>query len=392
MRKDGSHVTVFSSHAIIHTPGRAQELFCVDIDISERKRSEAALAAAKETAEAASRAKGEFLANMSHELRTPLNAILGFSDLMIRDNSLSPNQKENLSIINRSGEYLLGLINDVLDMAKIEAGRVTLQERNFDLRHMLGDLITLFQIRAAAKGLVLSVSLNPAVPFWVYADESKLRQVIINLVSNAVKFTPSGSVDLSVRVLETADGPRLIFAVEDTGPGIAADDLTRIFEPFVQTASGHASQEGTGLGLPISRRFVQLMGGTLTVTSSGVPGEGCVFQFDIPLVLVGARDTASSQPPVTAHALVNETSPINAEVAGGSAELQAAIALTGLPAPWIAQLRLAASTADAFRILALKEEIQSTQPGLAAALQRWVDEYDYDAILATTTTIVSRHA
>jgi len=225
-------------------------LLAMVMDITVRKQAEANAASAKDAAEAANRAKGEFLANMSHELRTPLNAILGFSDLMIRDGSLSPDQKENLSIINRSGEYLLGLINDVLDMAKIEAGRVTLQERDFDLRHMIDDLMTLVQIRAAAKGLALSMTVDPSIPKWIYADEGKLRQVLINLVGNAVKFTATGSVELAVRPVETADGPRLLFAVRDTGPGIAADDLVTIFEPFVQKLSAHSVQEGTGLGLP----------------------------------------------------------------------------------------------------------------------------------------------
>jgi len=377
MHKNGSRLTVFSSHAIIQTPGRAQELFCVDIDISERKLAEAALAEAKHAAEAGNRAKGEFLANMSHELRTPLNAILGFSDLLLQDDSLSPHQKENLSIINRSGGYLLGLINDVLDMAKIEAGRVTLQECDFDLRRMIGDLMALFQIRAVEKGLTLSATLDPGVPVWVHADENKLRQVILNLVGNAVKFTPTGSVDLAVRPMETADGPHLLFAVRDTGPGIAGEEQGRIFEPFVQTASGHTAQEGTGLGLSISHRFVQLMGGTLTVTSSGVPGEGSVFQFHIPLVPVGADCVADHPGWYMAHP---QDISVGNLAAVADPEPRPAFDLTGLPSRWIKQVQQAAAEADALRLSQLAAEVSGEQPNLAVALQKWIDEYNYIAI------------
>ncbi len=275
-------------------------------EIAERKRAEAALLQAKETAEAANRAKSVFLANMSHELRTPLNAILGFSELMTRDPKLSPAQAENLAIINRSGEHLLGLINDVLDLAKIEAGRTALQEHAFDLHRLLDDLGDLFQLRAAAKGLVLHVTRAADVPQFVDADEGKLRQVLINLLGNAVKFTSAGSVDLFVAPVasqSTAAICRLRCVVQDTGPGIPPKELATIFEPFVQGASGHTAPEGTGLGLPISRRFARLMGGDLNAFSTGIPGEGSRFEVVLPLRLAAITDVAPAQSTRAQHAI-----------------------------------------------------------------------------------------
>ncbi|MCB9108489.1 MAG: GAF domain-containing protein [Anaerolineales bacterium] len=274
---------------------------------------------AKETAEAANRAKSAFLANMSHELRTPLNAILGFAQLMERDPTLSETHQENLRIISRSGEHLLSLINDVLEMSKIEAGRVTLHEHNFNLYRLLDDLEDMFRLRAEEKALQLIFERAPDIPQYVRGDESKLRQVLINLLGNAVKFTEEGGVSLRVRlndVLPAEKSPlasnlqspvypssqlhpppvpqptihlsnsptnqpaiQLYFEVTDTGSGIAADELDQLFEAFVQTRSGEQMQEGTGLGLPISRQFVRLMGGDFTVSSD--IDQGSIFSFSI---------------------------------------------------------------------------------------------------------------
>lgn len=262
---------------------------------------------AMRAAEAASRAKSTFLANMSHELRTPLNAILGFSQLLSRDTRLPIQQQERIGIINRSGEHLLTLINDILEMSKIEAGRATLTPNNFDLFYLLKNLGDLFHLKAESKGLNLTIQMSQtqvAVPRYIHADEGKLRQVLTNLLSNAIKFTQSGGVTLTVQAAhqplftQTAanasvpadhsvpvDHPWWIgFQVKDTGPGIDPADYSILFEPFVQTQTGQLSQEGTGLGLPISRQFVRLMGGDLTVYSS--PGEGATFQFGIPVTVV----------------------------------------------------------------------------------------------------------
>jgi signal transduction histidine kinase/CheY-like chemotaxis protein len=247
------------------------------------------LNAAKLVAETANKAKSEFLANMSHELRTPLNAILGFAQLMIRDSSLLPNQLESLQIIDRSGEHLLSLINDVLDLAKIESGRMGLNENDFDLFHLLDTIEEMFQLKANSHGIQLICDRDRDVPQYVRADERKLRQVLINLVGNAIKFTQKGSIKVQVhrgdnhlkrtKDEDTSNSLILHFEVADTGPGIAPDELGSIFEAFVQTETGRQSQQGAGLGLPISRQFVQIMGGDITVKS--ILGQGTVFKFDI---------------------------------------------------------------------------------------------------------------
>ena len=242
---------------------------------------------AQEKAEAANRAKSVFLANMSHELRTPLNAILGFSNLMRNDASVSAEQRQTLDIINRSGEHLLGLINNVLDMAKIEAGRTAVENTVFDLHAMMRDIADLMRQRAEAKGLTLTLEMAEGLPRVIVADEGKLRQVVLNLVGNAVKFTSQGGVTLRLasRPLGESHRVTLVIEVEDSGDGIAAEDQQRIFEPFVQL--GHKSdQKGTGLGLTITRQFVELMGGVIRVESA--PGKGSKFRVEVPVEPVGS--------------------------------------------------------------------------------------------------------
>lgn len=258
-----------------------------------RHQAESALRVAKEAAEAANRAKSAFLANMSHELRTPLNAILGFTQLMERDDGLTSRQGESLEIINRSGEHLLNLINDVLEMSKIEAGRITLNPECFDLHRLLQTLQEMFQIRAEAKRL--SLQFEVTVPQYVITDEGKLRQVLINLLSNAVKFTDKGGVTLRSRgVKGHLLHPWIYFEVEDTGTGIAPEEIEGLFQPFVQTVSGTQAREGTGLGLTISRQFVQLMGGDICLSST--VGQGSIFRFEVPITLVEQPEAAQ---PVT---------------------------------------------------------------------------------------------
>ena len=232
-------------------------------------------------AEAANQAKSVFLANMSHELRTPLNAILGFAQVLQRDDRLEGEHLEQMAIINRSAEHLLDLINDVLEMSKIEAGHVALEAGPVDLWELLRVLENMLITRALNRGLLLAFDVGPAVPRWISSDEKKLRQVLINLVGNAIKFTDSGRIEVRARVTSHDGGDALRFDVTDTGPGIDEDALRHLFDPFYQGDSARTALEGTGLGLPISREYVQLMGGAITVEST--PDHGSTFAFEIPL-------------------------------------------------------------------------------------------------------------
>ena len=261
---------------------------------------------AKDIAEVANRAKSEFLANMSHELRTPLNAILGFTQMMSRDSSVNQVQQANLGIIARSGEHLLSLINAILEMTKIESGRLTLHENTFELQHILNEIQQILELKASSKQLQLIFEKANEIPQYIKSDEVKLRQVLINLLDNAIKFTHIGSVTLRIKKMEnlqitsqqsSAKNQQLtlLFEIQDTGPGIAPDELEILFKPFVQTQTGRNSQKGTGLGLAISQNFVQLMGGKITVSTQ--VGKGTTFKFNIP---ISQGDAANVQvkPPI----------------------------------------------------------------------------------------------
>jgi len=232
----------------------------------------------KARADAASRAKSDFLASMSHELRTPMNAILGFTQILRREDGTSVSQREKLNIIHGAGEHLLAIINDILDLAKIESGKIQLELKEFDLGGLIEDLVAMLRLRAESKGLHLFVDQSSSFPRMVRADPAKLRQVLVNLVGNAIKFTKEGSVSVKLQVqsLHAQEDERLLhFEVRDTGCGITADDAARIFDPFVQLGT----HEGTGLGLTITKQFIELMGGEISVESQ--PGKGTVVRFDI---------------------------------------------------------------------------------------------------------------
>jgi PAS domain S-box-containing protein len=248
---------------------------------------------AKEAAEAASRSKAAFLANMSHELRTPLNAILGFAQLMLYDQELNEQHQADLQTICNSGNHLLTMINDILEMSKLEAGSVLLREKECYLYNIVDTARDMLSLKAQEKSLSFDVSIQPDVPPYIYTDEGKLRQILINLISNAIKFTDTGHIhvrvdvrgiseDVKAIVGEYSEIPRILcFEVEDTGAGISEAEVLTLFQPFVQTHSGRRSQEGTGLGLSISYNYVKIMGGQMSVTSK--VGEGSTFRFYIPV-------------------------------------------------------------------------------------------------------------
>ncbi|HND21723.1 MAG TPA: ATP-binding protein, partial [Acidobacteriota bacterium] len=222
--------------------------------------------------------KSVFLANMSHELRTPLNAIIGFVQMLQRKEPRDADDREHLGIIRRSSEHLLGIINDVLSISKIEAGKVTLTETVFKLPRLLKTLEDMFRIRAQAKRLVINFELSKDLPRYVYGDEGKLRQILINLLNNAVKFTAYGGITLRAQWL--AD--KLQCEVTDTGLGMSPDEIQTLFEPFTQTESGVKSAEGTGLGLTITRNYINLMNGNIRIQSSS--GRGTTVTFEVTLV------------------------------------------------------------------------------------------------------------
>ncbi|MFH2140453.1 MAG: ATP-binding protein [Pseudomonadota bacterium] len=256
-------------------------------DIRQRKQAEQTLRRAMEAAETANRAKSTFLTSMSHELRTPLNAILGFSSLMRRDEQLRPEQRTNLDIINRSGEHLLTLINDILELAKIEAGKTQLNITPFDLGVLVRDVTDMMELRARAKGLRLLIDQSSQFPRYINGDEARLRQILINLLGNAVKFTQQGGVTLRLGTKQNAIA-HLIIEIEDTGPGLSAEDQQRLFQPFMQFGKQPGDNKGTGLGLSITRQFVQLMGGNISVEST--VGKGSLFRVELPLSEVKEAD------------------------------------------------------------------------------------------------------
>jgi PAS domain S-box-containing protein len=305
-------------------------------DISDRRERDAELRRAKESAEAATRAKSEFLANMSHELRTPLNGVLGYAQLLQRDGSIAGAHREALEAIAKCGSQLLDLINEVLDLSKIEAGRLEIEEGPTDLGRLVTDVRYVVAEAAERKGLRLNTTLAPDLPPWVVLDDRHVRQVLLNLLGNAIKFTAAGEVTLSIGV---QDGGRLAFEVADTGVGIEPEALTEIFAAFAQTRSG-AEAGGTGLGLTISDHLIRKMGGELKVESE--VGRGSRFWFTLPLVATaespgrGRGDADAAAPALDARlapgervtALVVDDSSANRHILAGLLESAGARVLT----------------------------------------------------------------
>jgi PAS domain S-box-containing protein len=298
VKKDGTRFPIDAMAGPVVIGGKRRILsFCYDM--TERVAAEEALREAMGAADAANRAKSVFLANMSHEIRTPMNAIVGYAQLLQRDPALGEAQRAQIGIIQRAGDHLLALINDVLEISKIEAGHRSLHLRDVDFVTMVGEVERMFELKARAKGLSFAVRVEPGVPRRIVGDEGRLTQVLVNLIGNAVKFTASGAVTVRAAVEGEGGEARLVVEVEDTGPGIEPEMLGALFKPFSQARAGIEAQGGTGLGLAISREYARMMGGDITFTSRA--GTGSLFRFAVPCAESRAPTLA---PPVPAGRVV----------------------------------------------------------------------------------------
>lgn len=366
-------------------------------DVEERtraeedaRRGEEAALQAKAAADAASATKSAFLARMSHELRTPLNAILGFAQVMQRDAGLSERHRQHLDVIGKSGEHLLGLINHVLDLAKIESGKVTIAERSFDLRLLLRSVEDLFRQRAQKKGIALVFELDLELSPYVRTDEGKLRQVLINLVGNALKFTDAGSVTVRAWTAPAGeeDAPpaageggrerasaRLGFEVEDTGPGVDEETRKALFEPFA--TPGRRAEEGSGLGLSISLELARLLGGDLRIASA--PGQGARFELEIVAAIADPAEVADDAR--GGARLAREEPAPTSDRAAPASDPRVEDAARALPDDVKDQLVRAAKTLSPRTTREAIERLRPHDAALASALDALAGAFRFDRIL-----------
>ena len=299
---DGREVAVYSSRLATRNEHGDWEMYVIDVDLSELKRANEELVKAKEYAEKANRSKSEFLANISHEIRTPMNGVMGMTTLLL-DSKLHAEQREYIQTIMESTQELLGIIDELLDISRIEAGEIRLTPEPFSPRETVEKVVLLFADRAGKKGVDLSVAIHPDVPEKMMGDAGRIRQILINLIGNALKFTHDGHIQVRMQAEKTEEGWNLLCDVKDTGIGMSPELQARVFEKFTQgDASSKRKYGGTGLGLAITKQLVELMGGTISVTSELGTGTSFDFNFKLP-DLESVEEDAEAAAPVESEAL-----------------------------------------------------------------------------------------
>ena len=393
----GHYIWTYSkAKCLFDETGKPSRLVGLTTDITAKKQAEKELQVAKEAAETANIAKSQFLAKMSHELRTPLNAIIGFNNLIIKDDSLSPTNRKYLEIATRSGEHLLGLINDVLDVSKVEAGQTKLNENYFDLHNLLYLTRDMLSLKTESKGIEFKLEIDTKVPRQIYGDEGKIRQILLNLIGNAIKFTFEGYILVEVKAEKKESKYILKIEIQDTGIGISAEAQDLIFEPFQQAEQADA-ENGTGLGLSISRQFARLMGGDITIESS--PGNGSTFSCYLEIAFCPQKVFTPERRNNTQPLLRNTLSDIIASHLGtpppypspakpieDTSRKIIAQDLRVMSEEWIYQMHRAAILLDEQGIRQLISQIPEKDQDIANSLNNLLDELQFEEILELTET------
>ncbi len=384
LRKDGSELpVVLNSVTSYSEAGEYLRNRTTLFDNTRQQRTAAELRQARDSAQAANRAKNTFLANISHEIRTPLNALLGNAQLLNRHPGLPAELRTRIDFISRSGEHLLALLNDVLELSRIEAGRQVATPVCFDLPALIGDVAEMVRWHADPKGLALHVTSADDVPRLVVADQGKLRQILLNLLGNAVKFTERGEVRVRTSLHPDREaGHRLIAEVSDTGPGIPLAERDRLFHYFEQTSTGRRLQSGTGIGLAISRHYARLMGGDLTLVDTDA--AGCTFRCEIPLGTSaadaltpeeGGTSTSARRHPGVGFVPIEETS-----AAPGPATEAVLTGIARLPTAWREEMTRAITAGQTQDLAKLLDRAAAQHPIAATHLRALADVYEFDGL------------